>query len=321
MKRSALYWAGALLTLAGCADSPGGALGPDATRLSASGAGGYTWTVTKTLQEVHTADGSGGMPLVPGPGPFAIPDEETRWFTFRITYTRTEGGSQGATADITDNGIVACASVGAGFSCTSPDGDLGVRGGNMASKTWTVSATGYRDVMIDIKNETAVCPYNRTLTNTVSLVSNGIASTPASASVGILTGNSAPAGCTPPPPPPPPSCTRTQGYWKNHPEVWANKSLTLGSVTYTQTEILSILRREVNGNGLVSLAYQLIAAKLNGGANDPTIASTIAAADALIGSRVIPPVGTGYLAPSVTDAIKTQLDTYNNGRVGPPKCN
>src|SRR5688572_23676843 len=58
-------------------------------------------------------------------------------------------------------------------------------------------------------------------------------------------------------------CTLTQGYWKNHPEAWPVASLELGSVTYSKAQLLSIFRTPVSGNGLVSLAHQLIAAKLN----------------------------------------------------------
>ena len=39
--------------------------------------------------------------------------------------------------------------------------------------------------------------------------------------------------------------------------------LQLGNVTYNQQELLSILSQPVRGNGLVLLAHQLIAAKLN----------------------------------------------------------
>ena len=91
-----------------------------------------------------------------------------------------------------------------------------------------------------------------------------------------------------------------QGYWKNNAEAWPVSSLTLGSGSYTQSELLQILNSPVAGNGLISLAHQLIAAKLNvaSGANASAIASTIAAADALIGGLVVPPVGAGSLAPS-----------------------
>src|ERR1043165_3879889 len=58
-------------------------------------------------------------------------------------------------------------------------------------------------------------------------------------------------------------CTLTQGYWKNHPDAWPVASLKLGSVTYTKVELIAILKTPVRGNGLIALAHQLIAAKLN----------------------------------------------------------
>ena len=120
-------------------------------------------------------------------------------------------------------------------------------------------------------------------------------------------------------------CTYTQGYWKNHPEAWPITTLDLGTVSYTKTELLSIFDQPVVGNGLVSLAHQLIAAKLNAanGAFVPTgVATAIADADTLIDGLVVPPVGTGYLAPSATSALTTILDTYNKGEYpdGPPHC-
>src|SRR6185436_1078878 len=81
------------------------------------------------------------------------------------------------------------------------------------------------------------------------------------------------------------NCTYTVGYWKNHPEAWAPVTgLTLGSVFYTNAQLLQILNQPVAGNGLISLAHQLIAAKLNiaHGADPTVVAITIAAADAQI---------------------------------------
>jgi hypothetical protein len=60
----------------------------------------------------------------------------------------------------------------------------------------------------------------------------------------------------------------TQGYWKNHPDAWPLDTLTLGTVTYSKDQLLLILRRPVRGNGLVALAHQLIAAKLNVALNE-----------------------------------------------------
>lgn len=118
------------------------------------------------------------------------------------------------------------------------------------------------------------------------------------------------------------NCTYTQGYWKTHDTAWPVFSLTLGTVNYNQAQLLSILGQPTGGNGLVSLAKQLIAAKLNiqNGADGSTIAATILAADALIGGLVIPPVGAGFLNPSSTSALTQALDDYNNGITGPGHC-
>jgi hypothetical protein len=118
------------------------------------------------------------------------------------------------------------------------------------------------------------------------------------------------------------NCTFTQGYWKNHESAWPVSSLTLGSVTYTKAQLLSILGKSVQGNGLTSMAHQLIAAKLNiaSGANPTAAAAPIAAADAQIGSLVCPPVGSGYLHPSTTSSTTQALDDFNNGVTGPGHC-
>jgi len=119
-------------------------------------------------------------------------------------------------------------------------------------------------------------------------------------------------------------CTFTQGYWKTHGPVgcqtgnntnkWCVTQLTLGTVTYTDLQLCAILNRYARGNGLVTLAHQLIAAKLNAACTGATCAAgDIAAADALIGSKVIPPVGTATAAPGSVGSLVTSLDNFNNG--------
>jgi hypothetical protein len=127
-------------------------------------------------------------------------------------------------------------------------------------------------------------------------------------------------------------CTYTQGYWKTHGPVgcnpsggsntWPVTSLTIGTVNYTDLQLCSILTTPGAGNGLITLAHQLIAAKLNiaNGSNPTAIAATIIAADALIGSLVIPPVGAGSLSPASISALNTALNDYNNGFTGPGHC-
>src|SRR5215218_3985391 len=91
-------------------------------------------------------------------------------------------------------------------------------------------------------------------------------------------------------------CTLTQGYWRTHNDLvcatdsgsplcvaWPVTSLSLGSVSYDQAQLLSIFNTPAAGNGLIALAHQLIAAKLNvaNGADDSAVAGAIVSADAL----------------------------------------
>jgi len=126
------------------------------------------------------------------------------------------------------------------------------------------------------------------------------------------------------------NCTYTQGYWKTHGPIptgnnineWPVTSLQLGTVTYTDLELQSIFDRPAQGNGLISLAHQLIAARLNiaNGADGSAITATLAAADALIGGLIIPPVGVGSLPASATSSLTNTLNNYNNGLIGPGHC-
>lgn len=116
------------------------------------------------------------------------------------------------------------------------------------------------------------------------------------------------------------ACTFTQGYWKNHPDAWPVSSLPLGQVSYSSAQLGEILRTPIATDGLMILAHQLIAAKLNVafGAPDASIADAIASADALIGNLV---VGVYTLHPSVTSNLATELDTFNNSKLADEECN
>jgi hypothetical protein len=121
---------------------------------------------------------------------------------------------------------------------------------------------------------------------------------------------------------PPASCVRGQGYWKNHPDQWPVLQLVLGNNAYDKEQLLAILHQPVRGNGLVLLAHQLIAAKLNiaNGADASCIEQTLADADALIGDLVVPPVGDGYLQPGDVSALADILDDYNEGALCAAAC-
>ena len=135
-------------------------------------------------------------------------------------------------------------------------------------------------------------------------------------------------------------CTLTQGYWRTHnlestqciPDLsgnigplcvaWPVDSLVLGTVTYTEPQLVSILNTPASGNGLIALAHQLIAAKLNidNGADGTALGTAIQDADNLIGGLVVPPVGTGVLAPASTSALIATLTSFNEGGIGPGHC-
>lgn len=123
------------------------------------------------------------------------------------------------------------------------------------------------------------------------------------------------------------NCTYTQGYWKNHSEDWPVLALAVGGVLYTQAELLSIFNTPAAGNGLLSMAHQLIAAKLNlaaGATPGAVVQAQIDAADALVssacGGQAIPPVGACHISPATSSPLTDQLDTFNNGLAGVPHC-
>jgi len=130
------------------------------------------------------------------------------------------------------------------------------------------------------------------------------------------------------------NCVYGQGYWKNHgpipsggneyvwPQSVKDNGLTLGTVVYTPSQLQTILQTAGGTNGLIKLAHQLIAAKLNiaNGAAAASISTTIAAADATIGGLVIPPVGSGSLSNSVVSTLNSALEAYNSGDGGIAYC-
>ncbi len=126
----------------------------------------------------------------------------------------------------------------------------------------------------------------------------------------------------PPPPPPGAKCPLTQGFWKNHPNAWPVSSLILGSQSYTEAELLTILGTPPKGDASLILADQLIAAKLNiaNGSNSAPVSSTITDADSLLSGF------TGKLPYNVKTSSATGqamvtdggvLDSYNSTLLTP----
>jgi hypothetical protein len=121
-------------------------------------------------------------------------------------------------------------------------------------------------------------------------------------------------------------CPLGRGFWLNNPDAWPVNSLSLGTVIYTQEQLLAILSMPTgSGNkadASLILAAQLIAAKLSiaNGSDSCPIQSTIAAADALIGGRTIPIVP--KVTPNTGDgpqmvSLGAALDQYNSDALTP----
>lgn len=131
------------------------------------------------------------------------------------------------------------------------------------------------------------------------------------------------------PPPPGPQCTLTQGFWKNHGELWdavadGKPFLTTTTFYNSGTSYLTIMNTPPKGgNAYLQLAHQFIAASLNvnGGS------SGVAAVDAALAGAASYFAGAPAGIPNPVDPTRSQLqawattlDDFNNGRTGPGHC-
>lgn len=119
------------------------------------------------------------------------------------------------------------------------------------------------------------------------------------------------------------ACPRSQGFWKNHEEVWPVASLYIGGAEYSQADLLAVLRAPVKGNAVLILAKQLIAAELNiANGSDPTVVTAArAAAHALFTGLDIRTavVKTSTAKGKAMTSAAGVLDQYNN-RLLTPDC-
>lgn len=115
--------------------------------------------------------------------------------------------------------------------------------------------------------------------------------------------------------------TGTIGYWKTHPDAWPVQEVTLGddpAITYTQDQAIEILGMAVKGDKTISMAKQLIGAKLNilAGNDSSCIDATIAASDTWISNHG--GVGSRQRQWNDGDLLHDDLDAYNNGQLCAP---
>jgi hypothetical protein len=111
----------------------------------------------------------------------------------------------------------------------------------------------------------------------------------------------------------------------NHSEAWCLETINLGCQTYSQAQAIDIMRHSSAGDKTYSLAFQLIATKLNiscRSTGSSCIFSAVTAADAWLCSH---PIGSGVTANSSAwqqiKATYNLLNKYNNGNLDcAPRC-
>ena len=117
-------------------------------------------------------------------------------------------------------------------------------------------------------------------------------------------------------------CTRTPGYWKNHPEEWPVEEIVIGGVTYSKEDAIALLKTPVKKDKRRTMFNALVAAKLNviSGADASCISATISAADAWMIANGGSPVPASSEAWGIGEPLYLMLDNYNNGLLCTPHC-
>lgn len=118
-------------------------------------------------------------------------------------------------------------------------------------------------------------------------------------------------------------CTRTQGYWRNHPDAWPVENITIGNVTYTKAQAIEIMDHNSKKDMTYQMFQQLVATKLNliRGTASGCLNDTVDLADQWMEDY---PVGSGVTGDSeawtIGEPLKDILDDYNNGLLCAPHC-
>jgi hypothetical protein len=118
-------------------------------------------------------------------------------------------------------------------------------------------------------------------------------------------------------------CTRSAGYWLTHPRNWPTHNLVIGGRSYNEALLLLVLDLPSKGSATISLAQQLIAAKLNIAAGASPVAAPVGTADAIIGNlgpHLLQSCTKTPLPTRTIDSYEDMLERYNQGLSGPPAC-
>lgn len=135
-----------------------------------------------------------------------------------------------------------------------------------------------------------------------------------------------PSSPTPTPTPIPTGCVMGPGCWVMNQEDWCADTYQLGANLYSKQQVVEILQNanRPNGlqNGLIPLAKELASTKIAFACNSDQscIIGVVQSADLLIGARVIPPIGDGFLTMAQVQNLVFFLRQYNQGKLCAPIC-
>jgi hypothetical protein len=118
------------------------------------------------------------------------------------------------------------------------------------------------------------------------------------------------------------ACPQSLGFWKSHPADWPLTSITLGEVTYDQSQLLAILNSPTKNDASLILARQLIAAILNtaNGSDPSPICDVLEQAQELLsGFGGSLPYGVKPSSPEGQQMVElaATLEQYNTGALTP----
>jgi len=121
--------------------------------------------------------------------------------------------------------------------------------------------------------------------------------------------------------PNPETCTFSMDYWRDHPDVWPAEAITIGGVTSTKVDAITILEQVPQGDTTNILASQLIASVLNllNGADGGAIENAAVDADQWLMDH---PLGSELKEEDRQAglALADTLEGYNAGEIGPGAC-
>jgi hypothetical protein len=119
----------------------------------------------------------------------------------------------------------------------------------------------------------------------------------------------------------PATCTYTADYWKNHPTAWPAMALTIGSLGYTQEQLIVFLNSDAGSDASITLVKEVIATLLTKarGVDTSLIDTTLLAAQDWLWNY---PPNSNPASPDRDKGLTyaATLNSFNIGTIGPGRC-